>query len=147
MFAVGPEEEPVSEPEIFPVTLPETFPKSVPLMVALLRTKRFVAVAVPLTTRLVVDAVFATVIEGVVMVPVAVSVPIVDEPMVEEEPVMLPVTEPVRFPVMVFDTTRFVVVAVPETTSCEVEAEDVAVRVPMVAFPRVAEAPVMREEM
>ena len=148
-----------------PLTVEKVFEESAPVREVLLRTKRLVVVAVFETIRFVVDERPATVSDGVVMVPVAVSVPTVEEPMTEDEPVMdpftepvrlpeifpvtFPVTFPVRFPVIVFETTRLfvvvvpvttrlVVVAVPETTSCEVDADDVAVSVPTVAAPSVA---------
>ncbi len=139
MVAVGPEDEPVR----LPVTLPERFPKRVPLTVMLLRTKRLVVVAVFETTRLVVEADVVAVIDPAVMEPMFAVGP-------EEEPVRLPVTLPVtlpvRFPVMPLVTTRFVVVAVPLTTNCDVDALVVAVSVPMVAPPRVADGAVMSEE-
>ena len=63
--------------------------------------------------------------------------PAVSDPMVavgpEEDPVRLPVTFPVRFPVMPFETTRFVVVAVPETTRFVLDAVPPVTRDPVTA--------------
>jgi hypothetical protein len=88
---------------------------------------------------------FDAVMPVVVMpVPVAVIFPAVIDPMFavgpEEEPVREPVTFPVTFPVMPPVTTRFVVVAVPETTRAVVDAEVVATRDPRVKDPVLKES-------
>ena len=164
MFAVGPEEEPVREPVTLPVTFPMTLPlrfpplrvryvndAPAPVVVAeMLRMARDevpVKVA-PIPETLPLEERFVTAVPWSVVVPlVAVIVPKVPTPALtagpEEEPVRVPVTFPVtlpvRFPVMPPVTTKFVVVAVPETTRLVVEADEVAINVPIVPAPIVAE--------
>jgi hypothetical protein len=119
-LAAGPVEEPVR----FPVTFPVTFPRKV------------VPVTVPP----------ATMFPLVLMPLVAVRRPMVEEPKVLlealREEVKLPVV-PVSAPwrVVALRTTRFVVVAIVETMSCEVEAEVVAVKTPAVRMPKLAAGP------
>jgi hypothetical protein len=115
-FAAGPVEE--------PVTFPVRFPRKV------------VPVTVPP----------ATMFPLVLMPLVAVRRPMVEEPKVplaavreEEKSPVVPVSPPWRL--VVLRTTRFVVVAVPETTSCVVEAEVVAVKMPAVRMPKFPAGP------
>jgi hypothetical protein len=75
MFAAGPEEEPVREPVTFPVRFPVTLP------VMPLETMRFEVDAVPVTTRLVVVAVFETMRLVVEALEVAMREPMVPTPM------------------------------------------------------------------
>jgi hypothetical protein len=142
IFAVGPEEEPVS--------VPVTFPKSVPLMVVLLRTTRLVVVAVPETTSCDVDALEDTtripVVALVVVIPLPVAVifPAVSDPMFAAGPE----EEPVTFPVMLPDTERFDAlmfdaVMLPAETPRKVEVPLVAVKLNPVMEPKTSSTEVV----
>jgi hypothetical protein len=139
-----PESERPAPKPLKDVPLSERTLVLIPFDVVVPETKRMEVEAVPekvapLPETFPLDVMFVVESPWSEEVPlVAVIVPAVMKPMFAAGPEEEPVTFPIRLPVMPFVTTRLVVVAVPETTSCEVEAELVAVSVPTVALPRIA---------